>query len=240
MIELRKHKKTMSAGGAIFAAALGLSAVTSGAGAADWSTTFLSINQAEYLDNFVADELNAAIRESDVRLSTNNRVTIRGRLDNNVSVRVGGNLLYFQHIDRTDQDSLGVGGFADVAKRFGALTARAGYFGNYRRKDGVNQFVENGALLSLTYNPSRVYTLSAQSRIAYRDFDDQNFGGLDQVRGDVFLRAYWYPFEDATYLGAELGAIRENAETDFNATTSFLAGVRASHHVTERTSAPLA
>lgn len=235
MIELRKHKKTMSAGGAIFAAALGLSAVSSGAGAADWSTTFLSINQAEYLDNFVNDEVNAAIRDDDFRLSTNTRVYSRGRFEDGVSVTIGGRLLYFQHIDRTDQDSLGVGGFADVAKQFGDITARLGYFGNYRRRDGADLFVENGGTLALSYNPSRAYTLSAFGRIGYRDFDDANFVGLDQLRYDGTLRAFWYPFQDSTYLSLAGSVARADADVEFQSTTTYSVDVRASHHVTERT-----
>lgn len=236
MTEIRKNMKAVAAGGAIVMSALGLSAVSGVANAADWSTTFLSLNQAEYLDNFVNDEVNAAIRDSDFRLSTNTRVFMRGRYENGVYVTVGGRLLYFQHIDRTDQDSLGVGGFADIAKKFGQFVGKLGYTGNYRRKDGRDLFVENEGTASLTYNPSRSYTLSANANLGYRDFDDSVRAGLDQVRWGATVRAFWYPFQDSTYFSASATALRTNADDDFQSNTDYRVGLRAGHHVTERTS----
>ena len=235
MTEIRKNMKAVAAGGAIVMSALGLSAVSGVANAADWSTTFLSINQAEYLDNFTIDDVNAAVRDDDFRLSTNTRVMMRGRYENDVFVTVGGRLLYFQHIDRTDVDSLRVGGFGNVTKKFGDFIGRIGYNGDYARRGGKDLFVENQATASLTYNPNRSYTLSANANLGYRDFDDVNNPGLDQVRWGTTVRAYWYPFQDATYFSASGGVLRANAETDFQATTQYTVGLRAGHHVTERT-----
>lgn len=236
MTEIRKGPNRTSARGALLAVALGVTGFAGSANAADWSTTFLSINQAEYLDNFIADEVDQAIRDSDFRLSTNTRLFATGRFEDGVAVRVGGRLLYYQHIDRTDQDSLGVGGFADVSKRYGPFVARFGYSGLYRRKDGVDQYTENEGSASLNFRPNRSYLLGARGVVGYRDFDDANFANLDQMRYVASVRAFWYPFQDATFVGLQGSFIRQNAEDSTRATSQYIITLRARHPLTDRTS----
>lgn len=179
---------------------------------------------------------NAAIRDDDIRLSTSNQLIGTGRYDSGLILRAAGRLQYFQHIDRTDQDNLGVGVFADAGKRFGATFARLGYFGNYRRKDGQNQYIENGADLNVRYAPNRHYALQMQLRGGYRDFDDANFAGLDQTRLFAQARATWYPFQDRTFLMGEAGLLDTNADVNFQSNLLYFVGVRATYHINDKAS----
>ncbi|WP_417514358.1 outer membrane beta-barrel protein [Minwuia sp.] len=236
MIDLRKNSFRVSTVGAALLAAAGFVAVPAAAGAAEWSSLFLSTNKVEYIDNFVNSVQNAAIRDDDIRLSTNNQLIATGRLQDGIIVRVAGRLQYFQHVDRTDQDNLLLGGFADVGKRFGALFARVGYFGDYRRKDGNNQYIENGADFTARYAPNRSYALTANVRGSYRDFDENNFPGLDQTRIFASARAFWYPFQDRTFLMAETGLLDTNADTNFQSNLLYFVGARAGYHINKKAS----
>jgi hypothetical protein len=233
MTDLRNMILKTTGSAILMAAAAGI-AVPGAANAADWSALFLSTNKVEYIDNFVNNAQNAAVRDDDIRLSTNNQLIGTGRLESGAIVRVGGRLQYFQHVDRTDQDNLGLGVFADAGKRFGALFARAGYFGNYRRRNGQNQFIENGGNVDLRYAPNRHYALALALRGGYRDFDDNNFAGLDQTRLSATGRVTWYPFQDRTFIMGEVGALDTNADTNFQSNLLYFVGVRATYHINDK------
>jgi hypothetical protein len=235
MTDLRNKLFKATGGAVLMAAAAGI-IVPGAANAADWSSLFLSTNKVEYIDNFVNNAQNAAVRDDDIRLSTNTQLIGTGRYDSGLILRAAGRLQYFQHVDRTDQDNLGVGVYADAGKRFGATFARLGYFGNYRRRNGADQFIENGADLNVRYAPNRSYALQMQLRGGYRDFDDQNFAGLDQVRLFAQGRVQWFPFQDRTFLMAEAGLLDTNADVNFQSNLLYFAGVRATYHINDKAS----
>ncbi len=86
---------------------------------------------------------NAAVRDDDIRLSTNTQLIGTGRYDSGLILRAAGRLQYFQHARPDGSGQFGcVGVYADAGKRFGATFARLGYFGNYRRRNGADQFIE--------------------------------------------------------------------------------------------------
>lgn len=239
MTDLRINGIKATGSAIVLAAAMNMAA-SGAASAADWSTTFLSTNKVEYIDNFVNDEQNVAIREDDVRLSTNNNLFVQGILEGGEIVRIGGRMQYFQHIDRTDQDNMGLGVYADIGKRLeGGFFVRGGYFGNYRRKDGVNQYLENGGSFTLRYATTRDYALIMNLRGAYRDFDDNNFPGLDQSRFAVTGRAFWYPYQDRTFLMGEVGALNTGADNAVQSNLLWFVGVRAKYQFNDTTSVTL-
>lgn len=239
MTDLRINGIKATGSAIVLAAAMSMTA-SGAASAAEWFTTFLSTNKVEYLDNFVNDEQNAAIREDEVRLLTNNQVYATGVLENNRIARVGGRLQYFQHIDRTDQDSLGVGAFADIGQRFSnGVFVRGGIDGTYRRKDGANQFVEAGGTFLTQYAPSRSYRAQLTLRGDYRDFDDNNFAGLDQVRLHATGRLFWYPFEDSSFILGEVGVLDTNADQNFQSNVQTFVAIRGHYAFTDRTSVTL-
>lgn len=235
MTDLRNKLLNATGGAALVAAAAGI-AMPGAANAADWSALFLSTNQVEYIDNFVNNAQNAAIRDDDIRLSTNTQLIGTGRYSDGLILRVAGRLQYFQHVDRTDQDNLLVGGFADAGKRFGSTFARIGYFGNYRRKDGQNQYIENGADFTVRYAPNRTHAVQLQLRGGYRDFDDANFAGLDQTRLFAQGRYTFYPFQDRTFLMAEAGVLDTNADQNFQSNLLYFVGARATYQLNDKAS----
>lgn len=235
MTDLRNKLLKASGGAAMMAVASGI-ALPGAANAADWSALFLSTNKVEYIDNFVNNAQNAAVRDDDIRLSTNTQLIGTGRYADGLILRAAGRLQYFQHVDRTDQDNLGLGVFADAGKRFGATFARVGYFGNYRRRNGQNQFIENGGDFTVRYAPNRSYALQLQLRGGYRDFDDANFAGLDQTRLFAQGRFTYYPFQDRTFLMAEVGALDTNADTNFQSNLLYFVGARAGYHINDKAS----
>lgn len=230
MIDLRNKFLKATGSAALLAAIVAPGAVN----AADWSAAFLSTNKVEYIDNFVNSAQNVTVRDDDIRLSTNTQLIGTGRYDSGLIVRVGGRLQYFQHVDRTDQDNLGLGIFTDVGKKFGAVFVRAGYFGNYRRKDGNNQYIENGGNLNVQYRPNRSYLASVAFRGAYRDFDNANFAGLDQTRLGVTGRFAWYPFEDRTFVMAETGVLDTAADVNFQSNLLYFVGARAAYQINDK------
>ena len=234
MFDLRENGLKISTMGIALAAAAGMALVSGAANAADWRSTFLSTNTVEYIDNFVNDEVNVAVRDDDIRLSTRTQFYGTGRYQDGVVTQVGGRLFYFKHIDRTDQDNLLVGVFGNVGKRFGeGWFARVGYNGDYRRKDGRDQFIENTMNASLNYAPTRAYRVGVNGSVGYRDFDNQNFPGLDQTR--LFGRGYafWYPFLDQTFLYGEAGYQRVNADNSNQSTDLYFVGARFGYTFTE-------
>lgn len=235
MTDLRNKLLKATGGAALMAAAAGMT-VPGAANAGDWSALFVSTNQVEYIDNFVNNAQNAAVRDDDIRLSTNTQLIGTGRYADGVVARVGGRLQYFQHVDRTEQDNLLVGGFADIGKRFGTIFARIGYFGAYRRKDGENQYIENGGDLTARYAPNRSHALVLNVRAGYRDFDNANFAGLDQTRLFAQGRYIFYPFQDRTFLMAEAGVLDTNADQNFQSNLLYFVGARATYQLNDKAS----
>ncbi|WP_416899030.1 MAG: outer membrane beta-barrel protein [Minwuia sp.] len=230
---MRKNVLKVSTTGIALAAAAGIAMAAGSANAAEWGSTFLSVNEIRYLDNFANDQQNAAIRESDVRASTRNDFYATGRYEGNVLVRVGGRLQYFQFFERTDQDNLLIGAYGSVAKRFdNGIFARVRYAADYRRKDGVDQYIENGISPSINYLGSRSYRVGLNTNFAYRDFDNQNFPGLDQTRASVSGFAFWYPFQDTTFLYASSGYQRVNADNSAQSTDLWWIGARFGYSFT--------